>query len=126
MSAREEPEYRFNIQMNTKKLGVRYEINSQKMLMDEFMAAMSLNHSCIRVKKRRNKDRPSSQQSGRNSGQQNNENRPGTAGENLKPYQGTSPDEITLVTFARALGYEFRSSSDHFAKLKIPRRAELD
>lgn len=41
-----------------------------------------------------------------------------------KTYQGTSPDEITLVKFANQCGYEFRSSSDHHAKLRIPHLIE--
>ena len=68
--------------------------------MNEFMSAMSLNHECLRIKKKAGE---SSQP-------------------NAKVYQGTSPDEITLVSFAKQCGFEFRSSSDHYAKLKIPRR----
>ena len=35
-------------------------------------------------------------------------------------YQSASPDEITLVNLAKSLGYEFRQSTDHYAKIKIP------
>ena len=68
--------------------------------MNEFMACMSLNHDCIRLKKKANEP----------------------AQPLVKCYQGTSPDEITLVSFAKECGFEFRSGSAHFAKLKIPGR----
>ena len=78
-------------------------IESQQELMNEFMTAISVNHGCLRVNKKIiDKD--------------------GQADLNAikeKIYQGTSPDEITLVNFAKDCGYEFKSSSDHYAKLRI-------
>ena len=59
-------------------------------LISEFMTAMSLNHNCIRVLK---KKKP------KNGDTEN--------AEWIKEmvYQGTSPDEITLVNFAESCGY---------------------
>ena len=76
--------------------------------MNEFMTAISLNHECIRVKKKKVESSENAQ----------------TSNANVKFYQGTSPDEITLVSFAKECGFEFRYSTDHFAKLRIPRRAD--
>ena len=73
-------------------------------LINEFMTAMSLNHGCIRVlKTKKSKD-----------------NEQDWKKEMI--YQGTSPDEITLVKFAQSCGYEFRRASDHEAKLRVPPR----
>ena len=73
-------------------------------LINEFMIAMSLNHNCIRVLKRKkalNDDETWIKE---------------------KIYQGTSPDEITLVKFAQSCGYEFRRATDHEAKVRVPPR----
>ena len=59
---------------------------------------MTLNHACLRVYKKK-------------------EYKEGEVKEKI--YQGTSPDEITLVNFAKDCGYEFKSSSDHYAKVRI-------
>ena len=76
-------------------------------LMHEFMTAMSLNHGCIRVLKKKNKDVDEKDWV------------------KEKVYQGTSPDEITLVKFAQSCGYEFRRASDHEAKVRVPPRKPL-
>lgn len=69
-------------------------------LVQEFMTAISLNHDCLRVDKK------------------------SADGQTVKAkkYQGTSPDEITLLEFAKQCGFEFISSSEHFAKVKITMR----
>ena len=61
---------------------------------------MSLNHGCIRVLKNRS-------------------DKPDESGKKVKIYQSTSPDEITLVNHAKACGFEFLSSNDHRAKVRI-------
>jgi magnesium-transporting ATPase (P-type) len=98
--------------MNSKKQQLRHVISSQRELMHEFLAGMSLNHGCLRVNKK-------VERRGSQSGLNQEVKRE-------KSYQGTSPDEITLVKFANECGYEFRSSSDHHAKLRIPHLVEQD
>ena len=44
-------------------------------------------------------------------------------------YQGTSPDEITLVEFAKTCGFEFVTSTDSWAVIKahwLPRQILQD
>ena len=77
---------------------MKMPITSTKDLINEFMTSMSLNHCVIRVlKKKEDKSTPDKE----------------------KIYQGTSPDEIALIQFAKERGFEFRSCTDHFAKLRI-------
>ena len=65
------------------------QIESQSELLTEFMTAMSLTHNCITVEK------------------------------NEKiVYQGQSPDEITLVDFAKKCGFEFVTRTDTWAVIK--------
>ena len=79
---------------------MKMPINSTKDLINEFMTSMSLNHGVIRVAKK----------------QTNNDK---STPDKEKIYQGTSPDEIALIQFAKDRGFEFRSCTDHFAKLRI-------
>ena len=76
-------------------------IDSQQELMNEFLTNISVNHGCLRVHKNNPKK----------------DIDPNAVKEKI--YQGTSPDEITLVNFAKDCGYEFKWSSDHNAKVKI-------
>ena len=82
---------------------MKMSIKSTKDLINEFMTSMSLNHGVIRVLKRKE--------------ERNNDDK--STPDKEKIYQGTSPDEIALIQFAKDRGFEFRSCTDHFAKLRI-------
>ena len=96
----------FSMELQSQNKRVSMEINSESELIREFMSAMSLNHSCIRVLKKRPKS--------------STDVVSGDDAPREKIYQSTSPDEVTLVSFAKKLGYQFISSSDHYSKVRVP------
>ena len=101
LQGRAVPDNEVRLLLRSENQRIVLPILSMQELMQEFLTAISLNHECISVEKK-----PSTE----------------TQTVKAKKYQGTSPDEVTLVEFAKKCGFEFLSSSDHFAKIKITTR----
>ena len=80
------------------------QISSQSQLMKEFMTIMSLAHEVV------------AEDPGQLSA---NDEDYETQDPHVLKFQGPSPDEVTLVEFARERGFCFMSSNDKFAKIRV-------
>jgi magnesium-transporting ATPase (P-type) len=82
----DDDEISYQVKSSNGKISIKF--NSQRKLVSEFLKILSLAHECV----------------------------PETVskpdGTKVTFYQGPSPDEITLVDFARFQGYDFKETSD--------------
>lgn len=85
-----------DITINSKNGSDQYQITSQRQLLTEFLKVLSLAHEAVPEKSSRD--------------------------ENTIIYRGPSPDEITLVEFARELGFTFKSGDDRWINLEVQKR----